>query len=146
MTTRNVTFEKLAAQRIIVCDAHVVYEPSVYGGDGSEPRKNIVLSISPAEEALIQELETEIDPKKLNSAVKDGTVKCKMTMETVHVFDSAKTLMEHPPKWRGCLVNAVILMRGKWSSKTQSGLSLEVVGFRYSTQLSWPNVPFSAFG
>ena len=127
MTTRNVTFEKLAAQRIIVCDAHVVYEPSVFGGDGSEPRKNIVMSISPTEEALIQELETEIDPKKLNSAIKDGTVKCKMTMETVHVFDSAKTLMEHPPKWRGCLVNAVILMRGKWSSKTQSGLSLEVV-------------------
>ena len=87
---RNVNFEKLAVQRVQVWGACVEYEPSVFGGDGSEPRKNIVLSISEEDQALFRELEQTVDAKKLNSCIKDGAVKAKMTMEEVHVYDASK--------------------------------------------------------
>ena len=126
MATRNVTFEKLAVQRILLYTADVVYEPSVYGGDGSEPRKNIVLAISPDQEAQFHEMEESADSKKLISCVKDGTVKAKITMAGVNFYDAAKNPIDPPQRLKGCCVNVVIQMRGMWSSKTQSGLSLEV--------------------
>ena len=141
MATRNVTFEKLAVQRIILAGAVVVYEPSVYGGDGSEPRKNIVLAISPDQEAQFHEMEGVVDPKKLNSCVKDGTVKAKITMASVNLYDASKNQVEQPQWWKGCTVNAVVQMRGKWSSKTQSGLSLEVTDMQILENEA-PQCPF----
>ena len=126
MATRNVTFEKLAAQRIILSTAHVAYEPSIYGGDGTEPRKNIVLAISSDQEAQFHAMEKAVDPKKLISCVKDGTIKAKITMAGVNLYDAEKNPIDQPQRWKGCCVNAVVQMRGMWSSKTQSGLSLEV--------------------
>ena len=126
MATRNVTFVKLATQRIILSAADVVYEPSVYGGDGSEPRKNIVLAISPDQEAQFHAMEEAADSKKLISCIKDGTVKAKITMTSVNFYDAAKNSIDPPQRWKGCCVNAVVQMRGMWSSKNQSGLSLEV--------------------
>ena len=126
MATRNVTFVKLATQRIILSAADVVYEPSVYGGDGSEPRKNIVLAISPDQEAQFHAMEEAADHKKLISCIKDGTVKAKITMTSVNFYDAAKNSIDPPQRWKGCCVNAVVQMRGMWSSKNQSGLSLEV--------------------
>ena len=142
MAARNVTFEKCAIQRIVIADSHVIYEPSVFGGDGSEPRKNIVLAISPEDEALVHQIESEIDQKKLNSCIKDGTIKAKITLDSVHVYDAIKNTIEHPQKWRGCLVNAIIVMRGKWSSKTQSGLSLELTDIQIMDTAVPPQCPF----
>jgi hypothetical protein len=121
---RCVTFEKLAEQRILLSEATIVYEPSVYGGDGSEQRKNIVLTLPPGAAQPIQELEAGIGPR-LVSSMKDGTVRAKIMMPTVRVYDSDKNLVDHP-KWRGCVVNAVIVVKGKWASRTQAGLSMEV--------------------
>ena len=120
-----VTFEKIAEQRILLSKATVVYEPSVYGGDGSEQRKNIVLTLPPGAAQPIQELEAGIGPR-LVSSMKDGTVRAKIMMPTVRVYDSDKNLVDHPVKWQGCVVNAVIVVKGKWASKTQAGLSMEV--------------------
>jgi hypothetical protein len=122
---RCVTFEKLAEQRILLSEATIVYEPSVYGGDGSEQRKNIVLTLPPGAAQPIQELEAGIGPTRLVSSMKDGTVRAKIMMPTVRVYDSDKNLVDHP-KWRGCVVNAVIVVKGKWASRTQAGLSMEV--------------------
>ena len=119
-----VTFEKIAEQRILLSEATVVYEPSVYGGDGSEQRRNIVLTLPPGAAQPIQELEAGIGPR-LVSSMKDGTVRAKIMMPTVRVYDSKKTLIDHP-KWRGCVVNAVIVVKGKWATRTQTGLCMEV--------------------
>ena len=116
-----VTFEKIAEQRILLSEAIIVYEPSVYGGDGSEQRKNIVLTLPPGAAQPIQELEAGIGPR-LVSSMKDGTVRAKI-MPTVRVYDSDKNLVDHP-KWRGCVVNAVIVVKGKWASRTQADLSM----------------------
>ena len=58
--------------------------------------------------------------------MKDGTVRAKIMMPTVRVYDSDKNLVDHSAKWRGCVVNAVIVVKGKWASKTLAGLSMEV--------------------
>jgi len=137
-----VNFEKLAVHRVQVWGATVEYEPSVFGGDGSEPRKNIVLAVSEEERASFQLLEQVVDPKKLNSCIKDNTVKAKMTMEAVNVYDPAKNLTTHPQQWKGCYVNAVIQMRGMWSSKTQSGLSLELTDIQLLDKAAAPQCPF----
>ena len=139
---RNVNFEKLAVQRVQVWGALVEYEPSVYGGDGSEPRKNIVLGISEEEQGLFQLLEQVVDPKKLNSCIKDGAVRVKMTMADVNVYDGAKNPATHPLLWKGCRVNAVVQMRGMWSSKTQSGLSLELTDIQVLDKAMAPQCPF----
>ena len=139
---RNVNFEKLAVQRVQVWGACVQYEPSVYGGDGSEPRKNIVLTITEEEQGLFQLLEQTVDAKKLNSCIKDGAVKVKMTMAEVNVYDASKNPAEHPQQWKGCRVNAVVQMRGMWSSKTQSGLSLELTDIQVLDKAAVPQCPF----
>ena len=119
-----VTFEKITEQRILLSEATVVYEPSVYGGDGSEQRKNIVFTLPPGAAQPILELEAGIGTG-LVSSMKDGTVKAKITMPTVRVYYSKKNLIDHP-SWRGCVVNAVILVKGKWATRTQTGLCMEV--------------------
>ena len=96
---RSVNFEKLAVQRVQVWGALVEYEPSVYGGDGTEPRKNIVLGISEEEQGLFQLLEQVVDPKKLNSCIKDGSVRAKISMPDVNVYDGAKNPAAHPLLW-----------------------------------------------
>ena len=139
---RNVNFEKLPVQRVQVWGATVQYEPSVYGGDGTEPRKNIVLTITEEEQALFRELEQAVDPKKLTSCIKDDAVKAKMTMAEVNVYDASKNPAEHPQQWKGCRVNAVLQMRGMWSSKTQSGLSLELTDIQILDKAAAPQCPF----
>ena len=139
---RNVNFEKLALQRVQVWGALVEYEPSVYGGDGTEPRKNITLGISEEEQGLFQLLEQVVDPKKLNSCIKDGAVKAKMTTAEVNVYDASKNPTAHPLQWKGCRVNAVVQMRGMWSSKTQSGLSLELTDIQVLDKAAVPQCPF----
>jgi hypothetical protein len=139
---RNVTFEKLAEQRILLSEATIVYEPSVYGGDGSEPRKNVVLTLPPEAAQPIQELEAGIDPTRLVSSMKDGTVKAKIMMPDVRVYDSDKNLVGHPVKWRDCVVNAVIVVKGKWASKTQAGLSMEVTDLQVLDRVPQQACPF----
>ncbi len=98
----------------------------MYGGDGSEQRKNIVLTLPPGAAQPIQELEAGIGPTRLVSSMKEVTVRAKITMPTVRVYDSDKNLIDHPAKWRGCVVNAVIVVKGKWATRTQTGLCMEV--------------------
>ena len=140
--SRNVTFEKLAEQKIMLNSSSVIYEPSVFGGDGSESRKNIVFSIHPDVAQQIQDLEATIDTKKLISAIKDGTIKAKLNLPTVRVYDTEKNVTQQPDKWRDCVVNAVILIKGKWTSKTQSGLSMEVTDLQILDHIKQPDCPF----
>ena len=72
----------------------------------------------------IQELEAGLGPR-LVSSMKEGTIRAKIMMPTVRVYDSDENLVDHP-KWKGCVVNAVIVVKGNWASSTQAGLSMEV--------------------
>ena len=122
----NVTFEKLPEQHILIRDACVVYEPSVYGGDGSEAKKNIVLTVSPEASQPIRDIEDTMDQNRLISVLKEDTIKAKICFPGVYVYDNDKSPTENPTVWRDSIVNASILIKGRWASKTQTGLSLEV--------------------
>ena len=139
---RNVNFEKLAVQRVQVWGAIVEYEPSVYGGDGTEARKNIVLAITEEEQGLFQLLEQVVDSKKLTSCIKEGTVKAKVTLDAVNIYDFEKNRVKPPAQWKGQCINAVLQMRGMWSSKTQSGLSLELTDIQLVETAKVPQCPF----
>jgi hypothetical protein len=126
MTRPTVTFEKLTAQRIVLNGSIVVYEPSVYGGDGTEERKNITLTLTPTESQVILALEQDIDVHMLSSVLQDGTIKAKITTSSVRVYGEDERLSQLPEQLRDTTVNAVLLVKGVWKSKTQSGLSIEV--------------------
>ena len=122
--------------------ARVVYEPSVYGGDGAETRKNIVLEVSAEALDTIRGHEASIDPSRLCSCIKDDALKCKISMDKVRIFDHCNVPIAPPETWRDLRVNAVVLLKGRWSTKTQTGLSLEVVDVQLTPHAP-PTSPFA---
>ena len=121
--------------------ARVIYEPSVYLGDGTEVRKNIVLEVPAEALDIIRGHETSIDASRLCSCIKDDALKCKISMDKVRTFDERNAPVAPPEIWRDLTVNAVVLLKGHWSTKTMSGLSLEVVDVQL-TPPAPPKCPF----
>ena len=114
--------------------ARAVYEPSVYGGDGSEIRKNLVLEVTPDIIREIRGHEAKIDPSRLCSCIKEETMKCKINMEKVRVFDHANAPQPLPVTWRDQTMNVVVLLKGHWSTKKLAGLSLEATDVQLTFQ------------
>jgi hypothetical protein len=80
----------------------VVYEPSVYGGGGSEDRKNITLTLTPTESQVILALEQDIDTHMLTSVLKDGAIKAKIVMSSVRVYGEDERPSQLPQQLRDC--------------------------------------------
>ena len=120
----------------------VVYEPCVYGGDGSEIRKNIVFEVAAEALETIRGYEASIDTSRLCSCIKDDALKCKISMDKVRIFSQSNAPMAPPETWRDLKVNAVVLLKGRWSTKTQTGLSLEVVDVQLTPHTP-PKSPFA---
>ena len=127
MSTRTVSFEAMNPMSTFILNGvSVVYEPSVFGGDGTEMRKNIVFEVPPGAIRTIQDLESKIDPKRLCSSIKDDSrLKCEIQMDKVIVYDTSQEIIPQPELWRGITVNVVILVKGVWRTKMLSGLSIE---------------------
>ena len=121
--------------------ARVIYEPSVYLGDGTEVRKNIVLEVPAEALEIIRGHETSIDASRLCSCIKDDSLKCKISMDKVRTFDERNAPVAPPEIWRDLTVNAVVLLKGRWSTKTMTGLSLEVVDVQLTPHAP-PKCPF----
>ena len=119
----------------------VVYEPSVYGGDGTEVRKNIVLEVPQETLGIVRGHEASIEASRLCSCIRDENLRCKISMDKVRIFDQNDSLAAPPVIWRDLTVNVVVLLEGRWSTKTQSGLSMEVVDVQL-TQDTPPRCPF----
>ena len=125
--TRSVTFEPMVPpEPMTLSGVRILYEPSVFGGDGSETRKNMVFVVPPSIVARVQGLEAPIDPARLCSCIKGDALKCKVNMDRVRIFDSGNAPSPQPGIWRDLIVNALVTVRGTWSTRTQSGLSIEV--------------------
>ena len=147
-STRAVTFDAITpAHSFILNSATVVYEPSVFGGDGTELRKNVVFDAPPSAIQAIRDLENKIDPKRLSSNIKeDGRLKCKIQMDRVTVYDANQEVVPPPEQWRGFKVNVVLLMKGMWHTKVLSGLSIEAVSIQIlqADSICPPACPFQA--
>ena len=70
-------------------------------------------------------LETEIEGQG-SSAITGDLLRCKFTPSATFVYDTKLKHTEAPQFWRNWTVNAMVKARGKWESRTQSGLCLEV--------------------
>ena len=125
---RGVTFEPLEPPHAIqMVNVQVRYEPSVYGGDGTETRKNIVFSVPPDVLRNIKTLEAPLDIERLCSCIKGAdSLKCKINMDKVRVYNLQGATIEPPTEWRGLVVNVLATVKGTWTTKTLTGLSLEV--------------------
>ena len=127
MSIRTVTFEAMnPVSTFIMNGVTVVYEPSVFGGDGTELRKNIVFEVPPSAIHAIRDLESKIDPRRLCSSIKDDShLKCKIQMDKIAVYGASQEIIPQPELWRGVVINVAILVKGVWHTKMQSGLSIE---------------------
>ena len=109
--------------QLIIRDARVVYEPSAYGGDGTETRVNITLSCDDESAAAIRALEG-IDDFSLVSAVKAAGVRAKLQKNDVRIYDESGSTTSAPAVWRGARVNAALTAQGTWKTRSSSGISL----------------------
>ena len=106
-------------------DVKIPFEPSQFGGDGSEIRRSICFSgISEEMRKRLAAMEEGIEAA--TSCIKDEMVRCKINMEKVRCFDENRKLIDTPKTLRGWNANAQILIKGKWKTRQGSGLSLEV--------------------
>ena len=104
-------------------NATIVYEPGIYQGTGEENRVNIVFSVPEHVQQEVQAMETALGD--CVSCLKDGTMKCKVSLDRVRFFDVARNRIEKPGMIRGYTCNAMVNVRGKWSTRNQQGLCLE---------------------
>ena len=125
MAPSAVTFTAyLKPMQFLVRDATVVYEPSVFGGDGSETRVNVTLRCDDVSVAAIRALEG-IEDFSLVSAVKQAGMRAKMDKTSVIIYDAAGDITSAPAVWRGLKVNALLVAKGTWKSRSGTGICLE---------------------
>ena len=117
-----VTFAS-ASGRVVLTGVRICFEPTAY--DGSETAKrSIVLEATDDIRAIVQEWEQRIDPVKLLSAITAHGIRAKMDPIGVRCWQD-KQLVPLPASLKGSTCNAVLEVHGVWSTKSQSGLSLQ---------------------
>ena len=104
-------------------NATIVYEPGVYQGTGEETRVNIVFSMSDQVQQEVQAMENALGD--CSSCMREGTIKAKVALDRVRFFDATRNRIEKPGMIRGFTCNAMVNVRGKWSTRNQQGLCLE---------------------
>ena len=114
-------------------NVRIAFEPSVYGGDGTELRKNLCATVKAMEESL---------ESPACSCVKEDLLKTKVSLDKVKIFDASHNRTEPPKNWRGWEVNAMARIRGKWETRTQCGLCLELTDVQLLQEASEAACPF----
>ena len=125
-----VNFTAIPVVTIIAKNASVVYEPSVFNGTGHEIRRNLVLKVDPAVSDQLLQLEAANGPITC-SIVKPETIRVKIDMSTVRVFDADHKSMETPGRWTHPNVEVRLEARGTWKTSNGSGLSVCCTDIRY---------------
>lgn len=123
---RVVQFTPLGAKEYIIArDATIAYEPSVFGGDGSETRVNLVLRVADHVRGVLSSIETNAAlDRPLCSVIRDdGTIRIKLDTEAVRIWGADHLPTSAPDRWRDRVVHACIEVRGFWTSRTSAGLS-----------------------
>ena len=113
-----VQFTACSTQHIIATDASVVWEPSVFGGNGSENRLNLVLRVT---EDVIKSIRAA-EQGCSATVISDETVKVKVEMDKLNIWGSDNTPAPKPTQWRGVEVKAKLEIRGFWKSVSGEGI------------------------
>ncbi len=78
----------------------------------------------------------------VSPCIRDDLIRCKISMDKVRIYDTARERIEAPKAWRGWHVNAMIKVRGKWQTRTQTGLCLETTDIQLLEEAREPACPF----
>ena len=145
MSNTAVTFAALPNQYILVRDAVVVYEPSVFGGNGEEKRKNLVLSVPEIVRVQLRSIEEDLVlGHSLCSVIKDdGSIRVKLDTDAVRIFDGDHTVTTHPTQWKGVTINVLLEIKGQWKSRSGAGLSVLCTDIQLSTAVVPVVSPFA---
>ena len=127
---------------IFARDATIVWEPSVFGGDGTEKRLNLVLRVADHVRGVLRSIETDAALERLCTVVHDDTIKVKLDIETVRVWDTTHLPTSAPEQWKGLVVHAAIEVRGSWSTRTGAGLSAVCTDIQLVDAQQPPACPF----
>ena len=93
-----VTFVAVPKQHFIVKGARILDEPSIFNGNGQEVRKNLVLSVDQVTRDQFTAIDTQLQlGETLCSVVKPESIRVKVDMEQVRLFDSEHNQIS-PPK------------------------------------------------
>ena len=126
MANAAVTFSALPKQYVLARNAQVVYEPSVFAGTGSERRVNIVLDILDDPRGHLKAIEdSQVLGNALCSVIRDdGSVKAKLDLDTVRIFNAEHQRFATPTTWKGSTIHVLLEVRGHWKSRSGAGLSV----------------------
>jgi hypothetical protein len=143
---RAVTFVPLKPkEHILACDAIVAWEPSVFGGDGSETRLNIVLNAAENVRGVLRSIEANAAIERpLCSLIHGESIKLKIDTTTLRVWDEHHLPSSAPERWKGKRVHAMIEVRGFWHSRTASGISAVCTDIQFlADKEAPPSSPFT---
>ena len=126
MSNSAVTFSAIPKQYVLVRDAQVIYEPSVFGGNGGEQRVNMVLSVPDLARNQLKAIEDELGlGNTLCSCIKDdGHIRVKLDNDSVRIFDTNHVITPQPTQWKGVTIHALLEIRGHWKSRSGTGISV----------------------
>jgi len=126
MTNSAVAFTACPKQYILVRDAQVVYEPSIFGGVGGEPRVNMVLNVCEVTRTQFKSIEDDLPlGHALCSVVKDdGHIRVKLDNDAVRIFDQNHAVVPPPAHWKGATIHVLLEIKGHWKSRSGAGLSV----------------------
>jgi hypothetical protein len=125
-------------------NTRILYEPSIFQGDGTEPRRGIVLALLPEEaknvaafEKTIRELNS-IQPDKWQSCVRDlgasgKALKCKIDLigpRACKFSDTDGAEAELPEVFKDREVEVAVLVRAFYTQKDVGGLIMDVVAMK----------------
>ena len=130
----NVTFTACSLDgkplNIMLEDVKILFEPSAFGGDGTETRLGICFSGASSE--IMQQLKAMEDSiGATSSCIKDDMLRCKINMDKVRSYDANRKAIDPPKQWRGWNANAQIHVRGRWQTRQGTGLSLEATDLQF---------------
>jgi len=128
-----VTFTSINQHHLIINNAKIVYEPSVYNGTGAEIRKNLVLAVDQTTRDQLTAIEAQMQlGPTLCSVVKLETIRVKVDTDNVRLFSAEHHQINPPEKWVHSNVEARLEVRGEWRKKTNSGISVCCTDIRFA--------------
>jgi hypothetical protein len=132
-----VTFTSITNHHLIAKGARIVYEPSVYNGNGAEIRKNLVLAVDQTIRDQLTAIETQLHlGPTLCFVVKSKTIRVKIDTDQVRLFDADHHQINPPEKWVHSNVEVRLEVRGTWRTATNAGISVCFTDIRFAEDTS----------
>lgn len=129
MTLRGITNGRLERRLSETLDCEILYEPSVFQGTGAETRLNIVIRAPETATRALHAIEEAILPSGYLSCLREnGAIRAKIDVTKAVFYDHEE---EVPPPATFCQkCNAVVEIRGTYSTRQASGLLIEVTALQ----------------